>query len=46
MGLGTEDGGYGVGVIRSYRDLRVWQVGMELAEAVYRVTRGLPASEL
>ena len=26
--------------------MRVWQTGMELAEAVYRVTKGLPASEL
>lgn len=31
--------------IRSYRDLRVWQVAMDLVEAVYRATAGFPAHE-
>ena len=30
----------------SYRDLRVWQGGMELAEACYRLTSTFPPSEL
>ncbi len=32
--------------IHSYRDLKVWQQGMDLAEACYRVTRGFPKDEL
>ena len=32
--------------IRSYRDLQVWQEGMNLAEACYRVTRGFPKEEI
>ena len=31
--------------IKSYRDLRVWQAAMELAEWVYRVTREFPRPE-
>jgi four helix bundle protein len=31
---------------RSYRDLRVWQEGMALAEACYRPTRDFPREEL
>jgi four helix bundle protein len=31
--------------IRSYRDLRVWQEAMELAEACYRLTGGFPKAE-
>lgn len=31
--------------IRSYRDLRVWQRGMELAEGVYLLTKDFPADE-
>ena len=31
--------------IRSYRDLRVWQEAMTLAEAVYRLTQTFPPSE-
>jgi four helix bundle protein len=34
------------GVIRSYRDLRVWQEAMDLAEACYRTTRAFPKEEL
>jgi four helix bundle protein len=34
-----------MGDIRSYRDLLVWQKGMALAEAVYRLTRGYPRDE-
>ena len=32
--------------IQSYRDLQVWQEGMNLAEACYRVTRGFPKEEM
>jgi len=31
--------------VRSYRDLRVWQQAMDLAEATYRATKGFPAGE-
>jgi four helix bundle protein len=31
--------------VRSYRDLRVWQGGMALAEAVYLLTRDFPPDE-
>ena len=32
-------------VVRSYRDLRVWKMGMDVVEAGYELTRGFPASE-
>ncbi len=32
--------------IKSFRDLRVWQAGMDLVEAIYRVTQSFPAHEL
>lgn len=32
--------------IQSYRDLRVWQEAMNLAEAVYRLTKLFPKDEL
>jgi four helix bundle protein len=32
--------------IRSYRDLRVWQEGMALAEACYLLTKRFPKDEL
>lgn len=31
--------------IMSYRDLRVWQAAMDLAEAAYRLTRQMPRHE-
>jgi four helix bundle protein len=31
---------------RSYRGLRVWQLGMDLAEQCYRLTRQFPREEL
>ena len=34
------------GRVRSYRDLRVWQGGMTLAEACYVLTRRFPKDEL
>jgi four helix bundle protein len=34
------------GRIRSYRDLQVWQLGMDLAEACYLLTRRFPKDEL
>jgi len=33
-------------MIRSYRDLRVWQLGMELVEDIYRVTGRFPSAEV
>jgi four helix bundle protein len=32
--------------IHSYRDLKVWQKGMDIAEICYRVTRQFPRDEL
>ena len=32
--------------IKSYRDLRVWQEGMALAELSYRLTRAFPREEM
>ena len=32
--------------IKSYRDLRVWQDSMTLAETAYRVTRAFPKEEM
>jgi len=32
--------------ILSYRDLRVWKVGMDIAERVYRLTKSFPRDEL
>jgi four helix bundle protein len=31
--------------IESYRDLRVWQEAMDLAEVCYRLTAGFPREE-
>ena len=33
-------------VVRSYRDLIVWQKGIELVEAVYRITKAFPREEI
>ncbi len=33
------------GDVRSHRDLKVWQLGMELAEAVYEITKSFPREE-
>jgi four helix bundle protein len=32
--------------IKSFRDLRVWQLSMELVELVYRLTREFPKNEI
>ena len=32
--------------VRTYRDLRVWQTGMDLVVGVYDLTRALPKSEI
>jgi four helix bundle protein len=32
--------------VSSYRDLKVWQLGMEVAEQVYRLTAEFPKSEI
>jgi four helix bundle protein len=32
--------------INSYRDLRIWQQGVEIAKACYLLTRGFPRDEL
>ena len=31
--------------LRSFRELRVWQLGMEMVEEVYKITRGFPRHE-
>src|SRR6266545_6399370 len=31
--------------VRSYRDLLVWQQAMDLAQALYRATKGFPSEE-
>ncbi len=28
--------------VRSYKDLRIWQLGMNIVESVYEATRGFP----
>ncbi|HEX8097579.1 MAG TPA: four helix bundle protein [Pyrinomonadaceae bacterium] len=33
-------------MIKSFRDLRVWQAGMDLVEDVYRLTQTFPKSEV
>jgi four helix bundle protein len=35
-----------VETVRSFRDLEVWQMSMELTVAVYRLTQGFPREEL
>ena len=35
----------GPAAVQSYRDLRVWQEGMALAEACYRLTKDFPREE-
>jgi four helix bundle protein len=32
--------------IKSFRDLRVWQIGMDLVELVYRLTQEFPKEEI
>jgi hypothetical protein len=39
-----KDGSPGRGRTRHYRDLLVWQKGMELARAIYQETEGLSKS--
>ncbi len=34
-----------MGEVRSYRDLLVWQKGMDLAQATYKLTKSFPKSE-
>jgi len=43
--IGAEHGVVAEGPIRSYRDLRVWQEGMDLVEAVYVAAARFPAAE-
>jgi four helix bundle protein len=31
--------------VRSYRDLTVWQLGMQITEDIYKLTTGFPADE-
>jgi len=33
-------------IVRSYRDLIVWQKGIELAKRIYRITEQFPSSEV
>ncbi|HEV7665852.1 MAG TPA: four helix bundle protein [Chloroflexota bacterium] len=44
LGSGSWDLGLAV-AITSFRDLRVWQAGMELATAIYALTQSFPAAE-
>ena len=34
-----------MGLIRTYRDLIAWQLGMKLAKLIYRITRQMPKAE-
>lgn len=34
------------GAVNDYRDLRVWTLGMDLVEIIYRVTQNFPKSEI
>ena len=31
--------------VKGYRDLRVWQIGIDIVEAIYEITREFPTSE-
>ncbi|HLQ31172.1 MAG TPA: four helix bundle protein [Chloroflexota bacterium] len=42
VGAGSQEPG--AGKIESFRDLRVWQAGMDLVEDVYRTTEEFPVS--
>ena len=35
-----------LGVVQSYRDLKVWQLGMEITTEVYRLTASFPKHEI
>ena len=35
----------GAGMVKSYRDLRVWQASMDLVELIYQMTRGFSKQE-
>jgi len=41
-----EEGGHWDPVIQSYRDLRIWQDAIALAETCYSVTRAFPREEM
>jgi four helix bundle protein len=43
--VANETGGYAI-EISSYRDLKVWQEAMLIAERVYRLTAGFPREEV
>jgi four helix bundle protein len=46
-GVGSRESGFSDGTkITSFRDLRVWQAGMELVEQIYRLTAAFPRAEL
>lgn len=45
MGVGNWEWGEGM-VIQSYRDLNVWQKALDIAEAIYLLTKDFPQSEL
>ncbi len=32
--------------VQSFRDLRVWQLGMDLVEQIYRLTQAFPSNEM
>ncbi len=35
-----------MGTIKSFRELEIWKVGIELVKLVYKITDGFPQSEL
>jgi four helix bundle protein len=43
--MGARSQESGVGKIESFRDLRVWQAGMDLVEQTYHTTQRFPTSE-
>jgi four helix bundle protein len=45
MPLSARENHWSVQMIKSYKDLIVWQRSMDLAEAMYQITGKLPASE-
>ena len=32
-------------MIKSYKDLQIWQISMDLVESIYRITEKLPSNE-
>lgn len=43
--LGNRGEDFLMGEIKSYKDLRIWRLGIDIVKAVYLVTRNFPKSE-